>query len=692
MKKIFYILSAAAILAAACTREMAPEQSVRPTTTVAPKDGDMALVTFKVNVPEAALYATQTRAQHAIGEQPAIADGDLYVAVFGGGDDEKLGGNLQHFLKAKLNNTIVHDYTDEDDATITYTYEYEILIPLSDDPLVLEFMVGACDKDGNLYTLENPLPVKYEAELMPTLFSRDGFAAYWQRIRVDGVFPKKNADGSFMTTGYTDDGGAMLPDASQDYVAEDIEALEYVQLIRNFAKVTFTVDEEAPFTLDGFYLLDTPVSGSVAPYSVSAGYNTVYTTATSAGAIIGTYEGYVNSQVLSSGIDGKEFLDPGVFDYMYERTVPGYSYDFAESGAMLKITWKDIDDVDEALRGETRYYKVVFKGNEGYLPILRNIQYNFEIKDIDSEQHYRTPAAAYAGSWLGDISANVATAMLDEMSNRKSSIKVSEMAKTSIGDSKSFEIDFYFYPIAGNPEVVVTNGKMSTAAGKTVTIAATMMTEGSYDQAILTVSDPVVTSNADGTDNHATVTVTVKPSETGKVMKGKVRILGQVAGMTALYRDVIFTVMEKQEFISSAGTESSVTPLVSDSMGEEVTVTIQLPDALPRDIFPLQIKIEAENNGLYSVSDTSVNPEISALPVKSGPSAFATGKNSYYFLKTITFDEYATLNGLTYDYTTAFPCKFKTRLAAGSNATKIRINDLNEEYFNQKELELQVGS
>ena len=709
MKKIFYILSAAAILSTACTREMTPEQSVRPTTTVAPDEGDMALVTFKVNVPEAALYSTPTRAQHQMGDQPSIADGDLYVAVFGGGDDEKIGGNLQHFLKAKLKNTIEHDVdmvittttttdevTGEETTTTTttraYIYEYEVLLPLSNDPLVLQFMVGACDKDGNLYTLENPLPVKYEAELMPTLYSLNGYAAYSQRVRVNGVFPKV-VDGEYVMTDYQDDGGAMLPDADQDYVAEDIAALEYVQLIRNFAKVTFSANSNAPFTLEHFCLLDTPVSGSVAPYSTSAGYNTVYTTATSAGAVMGTYEGYVNSQVLSSGIDwDNKKLEPGQFDYMYERTVPSYSTNFAESGAMLEVKWKDIETVDEALRGQTRYYKVVFKGNDGYMPILRNIQYDFEMEDIVSEQHYTSPADAYAGTWLGDVSANVATAMLDEIGNGKSNIKVSEMSKTSIGDSKSFDIDFYFYPIAGNSEVVVTNGNASTAAGgKTVTITTAMMTEGTYDQAIESVSAPVVTHNSDNSDNHATVTVTVKASETGKVLKGKVRILGQVQGMTALYRDVIFTVMEKQDFMTGS-TESSITKMTADAMGQDVTVTIQLPEALPRDMFPLQIKIEAQNNGLYSVPDTSVDPEISALPVKSGPSAFTEGKNSYYFLKTITYDEYATLNGLTYEYTTAFPCKFKTRLAAGSNATKIRINDLNNEYFNETELDLEVGS
>ena len=713
MKKIFYILFAAVVLAAACTREMAPEQSVRHTTSVAPKDGDMALVTFKVTVPETSLYATQTRAQHQIKEQPSIENGDLFVAVFGGGDDEKIGGQLQHFLKAKLAETIEHDVDMTTTSTTTvdpetgenvtvetttraYTYVYEVLVPISKDPLVFEFMVGACDKAGKLYTLENPLPVEYEATLMPKLFSLNGNAAYWQRIRVNRVSPKVGADGKYVMTDYKDDGGAMLPDVDQDYVAEDIPAFDNVQLIRNFAKVTFTSGENAPFVVNRFYLLDTPVSGSVAPYSTSAGYNTVYTTATSAGAVMGSYEGYVNSKVLSEGIKGKKFLNAGVFDYMYERSVPSYSTNFKESGAMLEVTWKD-DIEDESLSGTTRYYKVAFMGPDGYLPILRNIEYNFEMENIVSEQHPTTPEDAYAGQWLGDISANIATAMLDELSNSKSSIKVSRMACSAIGENKDFDIDFYFYPEASNTNnVVVTNGAKTTIGGqeKTVTISVTAMKDGGDGQAINSFSTTIVPkgTGTNAPDDHATVHVKLNSSQTGIVLKGKLRILGQVEGRTALYRDVLFTVMEKQDFVSAEGTQCSVTPLAVDNMDQDVTVTFCLPDALPRDIFPLKIKIEAENNCLYSVADTEADPEISALPVQSGPSTFVSGKHGYFFVKTITYDEYAILNGLTYDYTGSFQCKFKTRLPAGQNHTTIHINDLNEEYFNQKPVELKVGS
>ena len=699
MKKIFYILSAAVVMATACNRELTPEKQSVLSTTVAPQEGDMALVTFKVTVPETALYATQTRAQHAMGEQPAIANGDLYVAVFGAGQNEIIGGNLQNFLKATLKETIVHDLTDEQDATKKYTYVYDVLMPLSNDPLVVDFLVGACDSEGNLYTLQNPLPVKYENEVMPLLYSCNGYAAYWQRKRIDGVYPHQLSDGSYeMTQHIVDYDDSYDPPTpiyadDEDYVADDIPELDNVQLVRNFAKITYTVSDDAPFTLDGFYLVDTPKTGAVAPYSEAAGYNTAYTTASTSGAILGAYNGHVLSLDLNSGIGDKQFKSPGEFEYMYERTVPSVSAPvYGESGAIVQVTWKSTSA--NASLG-TRYYKIAFMDESGYIPILRNIQYNFEISGIIAENHPTSAAAAYAGGWLGDVSANVSTSMLDEIGNGKSRIVVAgeggnAMSHTAIGANNYFDVDFYFYPVATGEEVVVTNGKTSElAGGQTVTITTDILDNSS--NAISSISAVTVAHNSDGSDNHGTIRVFLTDSEPGKVKTGKVRILGKVGNLRALYRDVVFTVMEQQKFETTTGegeaavtVNSSVTPLASDGAGQETTVTIQLPEGLPRDIFPLQIMIESEKNSIYSVA----NGDEPALPVKSGASAFGS-KNNYYFVKTITFDDYATLNGTKYDYTTAFPCKFKTRLSNG-NATSIKINDLNKEYFVEKTLTLSV--
>ncbi|MBR2210330.1 MAG: hypothetical protein IJ896_02485 [Fibrobacter sp.] len=715
MKKVLYILFAAVAMATACTREAVPEQQSVLTTTVAPKEGDLMRVTFTVTVPETDLFATQTRAP--FGEQPNIGAGDVYVAVFGAGESDGVGGSLQNFLKARilydpatyLEPPIRHNEHDPYQSTPTGTgsfkYKYEVLMPLSNDPLVLDFLVGACDSQGVPYTLDHPLPVGYEREVMPQVYAMGEQAGYWQRKRISGVFPKI-VNGEYKMTEYTSD-GQVLPIQDQDYIADDIAELQEVKLIRNFAKITYKSSADAPFTIHSFILVDTPKTSALAPYSSTTGYNTAYTTASDAGVIMSAYRGYVLSHELNSGIEGKTFItassgDPrNSYGYMYERTIPTNSDPaFAESGAILYVTWNDLSWVtntelyNSLNSNPNRYYKVSFVDNNGYVPILRNIEYRFEVSSIVADTHPTTAAEAYAGAFLGDVSANITTSMLDDISNNKSRIVIggrdgNHMSYTAIGADNSFDIDFYFYPVSGNDEVVVTNGKASTAAnGAMVTITKDVETVGSYTQAIRTTSNIRVTSNTDGTDNHGTITVSLEDSEAGVVKKGKLKILGQVEGFRPLYREIEFTVMEKQEF-EAGDIQASASPLGSDAMNQATTVTIVLPDGLPRDIFPLQIKIEARNNALTSIPDNTVTPAISALPVKYGPSAFGGSKYNYYFVKTITFDDYATLSGTSYVYTNEFPCKFKTRLSSG-NATTIKINDLKEEFFVEKTLTLSV--
>ncbi len=714
MKKIIYILSAAVVMATACNRELVPEQQSILTTTVAPVEGDMMRVTFNLSLPEAVLYAAQTRNSSFSDkpEQPVIQGDEVYVAVFGAGQSDGLGGNLQNFVKAKiiydgqtyLSAPIQHNLYDPFQSTPTgqgeFLYKYEVLLPLSNDPLVLVFLVGACDSEGVPYTLEHPIPVDYEEVVMPQIYSMNGTCGYWQRKKINGVFPKKNANGEYL---YVDN------DKNKDYIADDIPELAEIILIRNFAKISFKPAADCPFDIKGFYLVDTPKTGAIAPYSTTEGYNTKYTDprTSTAAAILGGYSGYELSYELNSGIEGKSFINKYgegqvyCYDYMYERTIPTTADPaFAETGAILSVTWSADKVQDPKLRQEfqrqpNRYYKVSLVDENGYVPILRNFRYIFEVSDITADRHPESAEEAYRGGFLGDVSASVSTSMLDDLSNTKSRIRVSgesgnNMSHTAIGNGRSFDIDFWFYPVANNDEVVVTDGKNSTAAnGARVTITKNVETDGSYPQAIAEVSDVVVTHKSNGTDDHGTITVRLNDSQPGVVQKGKLKILGQVAGARALYREVEFTVMEKQQF-EAGEVQASASPLETDAMNQKTVVNIALPDGLPRDIFPLQIKIEAQNNGLTSIPDNTVDPPITALPVKYGKSAFNSEKNSYYFVKTITYDDYATLLGTSYVYTNEFPCEFKTRLSSG-NATAIKINDLNGEYFVEKTIQLTVN-
>ena len=738
MKKFLYILSAAALLmTAACTRELVPDQSVQNTDF---PEGAMALVSFSISVPEADLPAIATRS--AMADQPAIHKDSIFVAVFGEGTNATngKGGHLQHFLKARLKDKSAITHNVGQDGTTDpayYKYEYELLLPLSNEPLILDFLVGACDSEGNRYDLDNPLPASvggkdmYEDDDMKLLFCGGGNAAYSQRVRIDGVFPKYENGKPVMTeysSGVDEEGNpVMLPDEDQDYVADEIEELKNVQLIRNFAKVTYTASDTAPFTLDGFFLVDTPVQGTVVPFSGTTGYTTPYMTATSPSEILNSnYRGYVreeDKQLMSftqAEIEAKVFNKPGKdFEFIYERGIPSRSTPvYAESGAIIKVTWDPDKVSDSNLKAAftatpERYYKVSFVDSKSYIPILRNIVYNFRIKDITADVHPTTAWEAYQGEFLGDVSASISTSMLDEITNHKSRIWVRPMSFTSIGSGKTANVDFRFYPVDGKSEVVVTDSTTSTEAHALVRIKTEMLDESGYTQAISSVGDVVVTHKADGSDDYGTISVTLADSEDGVVKKGIVRILGEVAGMRPMYRDVVFTVMSKQDFaydvisMDTSGDQdttkmwSSVSALPVDNMGQEVAVTIRLPEALPRDIFPLQVAIEAQNNCLTSIS----KGDVSALPVQPGKSAFpnedeSLNKNTYFFVKTITFDDYATLRGMTYQYTKEFQCYFKTRLGEGENTTTLAIRNIetndsgNLEYntiFNKKTLGLSLG-
>ncbi len=669
MKKIFNILIpfAALSLLASCQLEpLQPDATTAKVILKEPAPGDMAEVTFTVSIPDAGVSTLTTR---ALSEQPNIASGDIYLALFGLGNNETTGrgGNLQHFLKASLKNgPISHDLTDEpSEGTSTHKYEYSVLLPISDEPYVIDFIVGASDESENLYTLDNPPAVEYENDFMSNMISRNGVPGYWQRVVIPKVEPKPKAGGGYETTV---DGSA--------YIAMDIDEMANIQLVRNFAMVSFSAPESAKFTINKFVLVDYPKYGDIAPFDAAetVGYKTPYMghNTNYAGIVDKKYVGYSTYKALKTGIaEEPTFTDAGEYSFLYERPAP--SSEMPESGAVIEVTWKDEDGVDAALKGQTRYYKVAFTGESGYVPILRNIAYNFIISDFKTPTHPISPADAYNGSWLGDISANVATANLDEIENSASRIVVSEMSKTHIGAATTtpYSIYFQFYPdIATNQyadEVAVENG--TDFHGKNVKVVASIEQVSGYDAAISSITQPV--SDGSYASGATWGRVDVQTYGSGDaVRRSKLKILCQVDGQQALYREVIFTVMEKQYF--NNGTDDSSIGAIEDAINQQTALHLRIPADLPKDIFPLQVRIEAQANNLTSIPVGNVE----ALPVKYGLSAFDNNKNSFYFIKTINWDDYAHLKGERYTYTTDFPCYFKTTLPSG-NETAISLQDLN---------------
>ena len=666
MKKIFSILISLAALSllASCQQEtLQPDASPAKVILKEPAPGDMAEVNFTVTIPAAGVSTLTTR---ALTDQPNIAsDGEIYLALFGLGKNNTTGrgGNLQHFLKAKLTNgPISHDVDLGQNPT--YKYQYTALLPISDEPYVVDFIVGASDANGNLYTLENPPAVAYENDFMSTMLSRGGVPGYWQRVVIPKVEPLEASSG----TGY-------VPSSDgNDYTAKPIEELQDIQLVRNFASVTITATSDAKFTINNFVLVDYPKAGDIAPFDATAtvGYKTPYMGHNTdyASIVNDTYKylGYSTLKTLQKGWDAT--VTPtaaGSYSYLYERPAP--SDDMPESGAVIEVTWKNQDGVDANLKGQTRYYKIAFTGENGYVPILRNIAYNFQISDFKTPTHHTSAEDAYNGSWLGDISANVATANLDEIANSVSRIVVSEMSKTHIGDATTdpYSIYFQYYPNTTTypSEVAVVNN--TTFHGKNVKVVASIEPVSGYGAAIKSITQPVADATYISGSTWGRVDVQTYGSGS-EVLRSKLKILCQLEGQTALYREVIFTVMEKQRF--NNGINASI-DAVQDAINQQTILHLRIPSDLPKDLFPLQVRIESEANNLSSIPVGDVE----ALPVKYGISVFDNEKSSFYFVKTINWDDYAHLSGETYNYTTEFPCYFKTTLESGNN-TSISLQDL----------------
>ena len=139
------------------------------------------------------------------------------------------------------------------------------------------------------------------------------------------------------------------------------------------------------------------------------------------------------------------------------------------------------------------------------------------------------------------------------------------------------------------------------------------------------------------------------------------------------------------DLVFTSETKITTTP-TTDATDQEVEIQIGLGDDIPASIFPIQVRIEAEQNSLSSTSPT--------LPVANSPSQFSSkeGQNSFYYIYTINFTDYQKVNQTTHEisYVKEFKVKLYTTKSSG-NSTSILISDMND-YFTPKPLTLTIPS
>lgn len=703
MKKILYILSIA-LMALACTDVL--ERPVEPAVIDDnAEDGPKVTVEFSLPPMTKGLMA----------HNPTI--GTIHVAVF------NQAGVMKQYEKAILTNP--ENLTNGNNSAGNPKYSVEI--NMSAKPRILHFIA-----DSPVETFDELVALagtSGEDVILSALTTSGGATAYWQMVELDKVDAYKYQGGVYTTPdginwGTTGGNSYQYTDAGQtitvyegDYIKRDghkiLDGTGYFQsdyvkgkvanipFIRNFAEITVSSTTSTNFIPKKFALVNVPKAGYVAPFdskkgdfcSAYIGVDALTHSDVKQSAYPGTLAGSIDTELPASFID-LSAANPDA--YMYERPIPNKSqpatcilvagqYDMDADG--------DYTDNDGAVRdsdGNT-WFKIELTNEDGsYYPIYRGISYNIKIGLIEGTSGYGSADDAYDNDPVGDISGSVTTSTLEQINDGKGTTLWVEYLDYVATETESKTIFYTMYYTDPN------TGTITDYLYDDISITSASVTHPDESLKAITATPTV----ADGTFNSGTPDdtktwkkATVTLDAPGTATKHSVlHIEGTAHSGKQMYRDVHYRVMGTQKF-QNGNNVLTGTSLPTEDAGETTTLTIYLPNDLGMSMFPLTLRIEAENEGFTSVE---------GLPVESGPSLFNTStstRNAFYFLKTIDYKDY--YNSATGSTTTAFTATFKTtrdgtKTAAGTNATNFRVLDKVKEgrdatYFEVAECYVSVG-
>lgn len=694
MKRFIYILSIALIGVVACNKlSVVPEPREADN---APADGAKMEIRFSLGEEDLLTRGKMTA-------DPYITpDSLLYVFVYNANS-----GVLLEVAKATLADSVTENTpwtaTTENDI---HHADFSALVTMGSAPRYLHFVVdpptyvpdGSDESETGIGFKDNPIFTgETESNVAAKLYNTGGQTSYWQRVHLPngltaytypGGEPKYGTAGTDWT--YTADStpGDLTDDKYIDvnnntvYYGDYVNAfghkitdgtgyicstevrtlLRHIPMVRNFVNIRVSKAEGGTFTPSKAVLLNTPVSGFIAPYSAPSGFVSYYVfkdklqylkpvANPQEGILYGT-EGVISTGYTAPVPNDEIFTDcpdeeddcvsavDGVIDlFMYERGVP-------EADPTQLLVYGNLSGV-----GNTWLKIDITDLNGDYTPFFREFTYEMKIGAITGTKGYSTMKGAYDGPSIGNPSASPETATLTTVTDGK-----------GVGIEVQY-IDYASFDPSNNPSTTL-RYRFWNASGSLTSTAKLKVTHK-------TSTGAITSTNLSGTpdpDNEGWYIVTVPLQPQGQTTYKSVLRVSGTATNTAnnrvtLFRDVTFSVMPTQKF---AEVKMSAFP---NNNTQTTKATITLPDGLGYSLFPLVIRIEAYNQTL--------NPTDADLPVQSGVSTFSVlastdasykTDNSFWFNKTIDFEDYDS-------GTRTFEANFKGIKARGSNGTVVLFSD-----------------
>ena len=624
MKKLLYIFSLV-VLACSCAREIACVD-------VNPNSGKVA-INFNIQLNDPSV------ATKAMADDPQLKS--LMLAVF----DET--GYLVEYTWAINEGTVF--------ATENGTrYPYKALLTQSKTPRIIHF-IGNAPKELKFGTEEAVM-----ASISSALGSENE-DLYWYRKEIPSI--EGTSSGGAMALADEDDGGPILQATPQT-----IAHLNDIPLIRNFAKIVLT-SSSADFTLDSYFVVGTPKTGMAAAYNYSTGAFVDYF----------NYKDSDNADLLAAGI--QVVGDPKTYQYLtvtekYDANVPANSSSVTLAEASQKPVAGGVSyfvyerekplSADAAAYiiaygtylgdGEKYYYKIDLRDKDGYFPILRNFQYNVDITTV-SRAGYDSIEDAAKSTGSGDISSSMETMSLAYISDGVASLKVDYTEMYLISD-KEVELGFTFLPDVNDAD----------GYGSVEDIWIKVNEAGSTGAAIATVNGSPYTVGQEIKPASNPGVIEIKPTtptDTPKTQTLTIYARYKKDGIEhILQRTVKYIVQTKREMVVALQPYD-----VPEEIGSEFDLTIRIPGGLSASIFPLEFLIEAEA--------LSISPaQGEHMPVQTGVSITGSGKSAFYYVKTLSREDYLT------DQENTVVCHFRTNKAV----SETRIFAVNE-YFTTRYLE-----
>ena len=650
MKKYISLLFLVTLLLS-CNNEESLFQE--PTRVLA--DGELVTIGMSIKLDEIPI-ASRTMAQ----EKPATdVNAPLWVAVFDGTGQFVEAAKAFNPIKRDDTNIIdfslrLHTTSEERRLHFILNYADEMTFEYGNESIVI----------GSLTTMKNSASSNEDV--------------YWQRrvlpegiqILVNEKLQPVDPDGNLV------DQNNNGIDGNEKVFTNTGELLEAIPMVRNYAKIT-VVDNADNFELTGYYVMNVPTSGSVAPYMGEGEFATFGSP--TEGIPSQSYndllaDGYIgfmpdnvgySNQVASALDNGSAtWISPTTGEGENSIVNPFYMYESTNDGDKshtVSILLRGIYN-----GGDVTYYKadlVYPNAEQGNLPmyyhVLRNFHYELTINSVSGDGK-KTAAEAAAIAAGNNFSGSVDVKNLLNISDGEAALYV-WYTDTLFVDSKQFELKYKFINDISSPKNSSNedvNWFLSGEDGKHI------------------IEEPERALDENGNyykDEDGWGILKLTPTGTEGVFSETLTLYNST---TQLSREVVLAYRTRYTMDVVVCPEN-----VDAAAGKDVIVNIQIPTGLSETMFPLEFVLEAQSLNSTEVLQNCLSPNTTeSISVKLGTSIVPgfEGQQSYQFIVTLDYDAYVKLSTTESGNQKVLPVKFKTNIAA--NASIVYVNNI---YFNQ---------